>query len=132
MSGPANPPAGSPQDWLRHAASDLHLAGLALPDPEVLRNQVAFHAQQAAEKSLKAVLVARSIHFPRTHDLEALIEMIQLAGIVWPFAVSEIAALTPFAVETRYPGGLGQVTDTEARDAVDGARRVLEWSRGII
>ena len=133
MSGPVNPPvSGSPDDWLRHAASDLHLAGLALPDAEVLRNQVAFHAQQAAEKSLKAILVARQIHFPRTHDLEALIEMIQLTGLAWPFAPAEIEALTPFAVETRYPGGFAQVTDDEAIAAVNAARRVLEWARGVI
>ena len=133
MSAPANPPpSGSPNDWLRHAASDLHLAGIALPDPEVMRNQNAFHGQQAAEKSLKAVLVARKIHFPRTHDLEALIEMIQLSGLTWPFAPAEIEALTPFAVETRYPGGLAQVTATEAEEAVLAARRVVEWARAVV
>ena len=133
MSAPANPPpAGSPHDWLRHAASDLHLAGIALPDPEVMRNQIAFHAQQAAEKSLKALLVARQIHFPRTHDLEALIEMIRMAGLTWPFAAAEIEALTPFAVETRYPGGFAQVTDAEANESVQTARRVLAWARVVI
>ena len=133
MSAPVNPPAfGSPEDWLRHAASDLHLAGIALPDAEVLRNQVAFHAQQAAEKSLKAVLVARKIHFPRTHDLEALIEMIQLAGLTWPFAPAEIESLTPFAVETRYPGGFAQVTNSEAEEAIHAARCVLKWARGVV
>jgi len=131
MSVASNPP-GTPEDWLRHAASDLHLAEIAGPDPAVLRNQVAFHAQQAAEKSLKAVLVARQIHFPRTHDLEALIEIIDLAGIQWPFAPAEIEGLTPFAVETRYPGGFAPVTDAEATEAVNAARRVLEWARSTI
>lgn len=133
MNAPVNPPpSGSPDDWLRHAASDLHLAGIALPDPEVLRNQIAFHAQQAAEKSLKAVLVARRIYFPRTHDLEALIEMIQISGLAWPFAPAEIQALTPFAVETRYPGGFAQVTSVEAEEAVSAARRVVNWARAAV
>ncbi len=45
---------GSPADWLRHAASDLKLARIARP-PEVLLEALCFHAQQAAEKALKAV-----------------------------------------------------------------------------
>jgi len=129
MSGPRETPApGSAGDWLRHAASDLHLAHIALPDPDVLRNQIAFHAQQTAEKALKAVLVARDIRFPRTHDLEVLIEIVQLAGVSWPFESDEIGALSPFAVETRYPSGLAQITDAEARRAVETAEKVLAWA----
>lgn len=133
MSAATNVPApGSPLDWLRHAASDLHLAKLGLADRDVLRNQVAFHAQQAAEKSLKAVLADRKIHFPKTHDLEALIEIIQLAGIAWPLATQHIEALSPFAVETRYPGGLAQISDPEAEEAIESAERVLTWARTLI
>lgn len=36
---------------------------------------VAFHIQQAAEKLLKALLASRSIEYPRTHDLEALLDL---------------------------------------------------------
>ena len=43
---------GSPADWLRHAYSDLALAGVT-PLPQVLLEQLCFHAQQAAEKPLK-------------------------------------------------------------------------------
>ena len=133
MSGPPDaPPPGSARDWLRHAASDLHLARIALPDPDVLRNQIAFHAQQTAEKALKAALVGRNVRFPRTHDLEALIEIVQLAGIPWPFAPAEIGALTPFAVETRYPSGLAQITEAEASEAVETAAKVLRWANQVI
>lgn len=40
---------GSPADWLRYAYSDLALAGIT-PLPQVLLEQLCFHAQQAAEK----------------------------------------------------------------------------------
>jgi HEPN domain-containing protein len=133
MSGPPDAPtSGSARDWLRHAASDLHLARIALPDPDVLRNQIAFHAQQTAEKALKAVLVARDVRFPRTHDLEALIEIVQLAGVPWPFAPAKIGALSPFAVETRYPSGLAQITDAEAIEAVEIAATVLRWASQVV
>lgn len=46
-------PEGSPDDWLEHAASDLKVARLA--HEEILSEHVCFHAQQAAEKAIKAV-----------------------------------------------------------------------------
>lgn len=132
MTTPAdNTKPGSGRDWLRHAASDIHFAKLGLADPDVMRNQVAFHAQQAAEKALKAVLVERSLRFPRTHDLAALVEMIQLAGLSLP-ASMQVEALTPFAVETRYPGAFAQVTTAEADAAIRSAEAVFEWASQIV
>jgi hypothetical protein len=52
MSNPPSPAPGSPQEWLEHARSDLKYARLGESDPDVLPNQAAFHAQQAAEKAL--------------------------------------------------------------------------------
>jgi len=57
------------QDWLRKAEGDFaaaeHLLGLAQQDCFT----AAFHAQQAAEKFLKALLVRHQIPFPKTHDI---------------------------------------------------------------
>ena len=54
---PLEPPTpGSPEDWLRHARSDLALAQ-QWQVPDVLLAALCFHAQQTVEKSLKAVLV---------------------------------------------------------------------------
>ena len=132
MTMPAdNVTPGSGRDWLRHAASDLRFARLGLADTDVMRNQVAFHAQQAAEKSLKAVLVEHSLRFPKTHDLEALVEMVQLAGMSLPAAV-QIESLTPFAVETRYPGVFSQVSTAEAESAICSAEIVFEWARDLV
>ena len=54
----------------------------------MLRNQLAFHAQQAAEKALKAVLIERAVRFPRTHDLEALTELVRLAKLLFSCALA--------------------------------------------
>ena len=48
---------GSADDWLRHAESDLSLAQIKRNGDEILIETLCFHAQQAAEKALKAVLV---------------------------------------------------------------------------
>jgi HEPN domain-containing protein len=58
-----------------------------------LPNQTVFHAQQAAEKAIKAVLLEHKIRFPRTHDLGELIVLIQQHAIMWPFAPDEVEAL---------------------------------------
>lgn len=70
-------------DWLAHARSDLKLARLGMGQ-DVLPEQICFHAQQAVEKSLKAVLLFRRIDFPFTHDLEELIETFEHAGVELP------------------------------------------------
>jgi hypothetical protein len=59
----------SPKEWLAHAESDLNLARLAKDRDNVLPEQVCFHAQQAAEKALKAVLLHHKIEFPFIHDI---------------------------------------------------------------
>src|SRR6266571_2005457 len=53
---PDTPTPGSPEDWLRHARSDLALAQQRSA-PEILLTTLCFHTQQAAEKGIKAVLV---------------------------------------------------------------------------
>src|SRR3990170_4469098 len=57
------------RSWLRGARSDLVMSRKALADRDAVDPWVAsFHAQQAAEKTVKAALVIEQIRFPRTHD----------------------------------------------------------------
>jgi HEPN domain-containing protein len=87
-------PAGAPESWLEHARSDLRLASLAIGQG-VLPEQICFHAQQAVEKALKAVLLARKVEFPLTHDLEELLSIFAGAGLVVPAKLQEAGVLTP-------------------------------------
>jgi len=59
---------GSPADWLRYAHSDLELARVGRA-PHVLLEELCFHAHQAAEKAIKAVLVAK-YRSPQLHELK--------------------------------------------------------------
>ncbi len=63
---------------------------------------VGFHAQQAIEKWLKAVLANRGIDFERTHDLDRLVELVEAADERLPVDRDEVSALTEFAVPFRY------------------------------
>lgn len=109
------PEVGSPRDWLRHARSDLALARVQRPT-EVFIEMLCFHAQQAAEKSSKAVLLANEIRFPYTHNIAKLITLVKDAGIPWIEELDQAADLTGYAAETRYPGSVKPVSEVSSSD----------------
>lgn len=118
---------GAPESWLEHARSDLRLARLAVGQ-DVLPEQICFHAQQTVEKALKAILLVRQVEFPLTHDLEELLSIFAVAGIDVPAEIQEAGTLTPYAVETRYPGFWGEISETDVRHALALAQSALDWA----
>ncbi|RJP20562.1 MAG: HEPN domain-containing protein [Candidatus Abyssobacteria bacterium SURF_5] len=121
---------GLPEEWMDHAESDLKLARLAADDCSIRREQVCFHAQQSAEKAIKAVLLSENIEFPLTHDLEELLEIAESNGIELPEVVREAGSLTPYAVATRYPGNWSEITQEDMQEAIRIAELTLAWARG--
>lgn len=117
---------------MSHAASDLRLAHLAAGDESIRREQVCFHAQQAAEKAIKALLLSRSIEFPLTHDIEELLEIAESSGISLPADVREAGLLNPYAVESRYPGYWFEITEADLAEAMQSAERTLAWAAAEI
>jgi len=131
-----NPPAkrtveARPDRWLEHARSDLALARVGV-GADVLPEQLCFHAQQAVEKAFKAVLLHRKVEFPFTHDLSELLDALADAGIEVPALLTEADALTPYAVETRYPGSWGEISDQDVEEAIRLAEGVLRWAETSI
>jgi HEPN domain-containing protein len=64
---------------------------------------VGFHAQQAVEKALKAVLIDHGVEFRRTHDLQTLADRLTGdLGLQLPVPEAQLRRLIPFAVEARY------------------------------
>lgn len=121
--------AGSPEDWLKHARSDLALAS-GRKSRRVLYEHLCFHAQQAAEKALKCVFVCRGIRVPRTHDLAYLIDLLP-DGSRSPVLI-EVPTLTKYAVQQRYPGEVPPLTMKHRRRAVSLAEGVVEWAATYI
>jgi len=77
----------------------------------VRREQACSHAQQAAEKAIKAALVSAGIGFPLTHDIEELLEIAGARGMRLPREVQVAGLLAPYAVEFRYPGPWMEVAE---------------------
>jgi HEPN domain-containing protein len=91
-------------------------------DPEISDEIIGFHAQQAVEKWLKAVLGSRGIEFEYTHDLHRLIAEVVAAVGEFPFDIPEVVALTEHAVPLRYD----EILDTEPLDRQAVVRLVEE------
>ncbi|MHC4474587.1 MAG: HEPN domain-containing protein [Planctomycetota bacterium] len=115
--------------WLRLADEDLNLAshalGLGVRSPYRL---IAYHAQQCAEKSLKAFLVYHNVDFPYTHNIRILLQLCAKHA-TWAQTVKDAEELSPYAITARYPGEDEEVTEAEAKRAIELARQVRQQVR---
>lgn len=107
--------------WLRYATEDLDAA------KRLLGNEPSRHAcwlaQQAAEKALKGALVLEEVDFPFSHDLDALRNLLPDS---WPVhrLCDDLARLTQWTMEARYPGEWQEATPADAERAVAQAGEV--------
>ncbi|MFQ6036180.1 MAG: HEPN domain-containing protein [Sedimentisphaerales bacterium] len=90
-----------------------------------------FHAQQAAEKALKAVLIAKGVAPPKTHNIRTLLDLLP-QDIIPPPEVEDAASLTDYDVISRYPGDFEPVDEEEYKQAVRLAETIVFWAGGII
>ncbi|MCE2432650.1 MAG: HEPN domain-containing protein [Candidatus Latescibacteria bacterium] len=117
-----------PREWLNRARSNLAMAMNRVPDTYL--EDLCFEAQQAAEKAIKAVMISRNIEFPYVHNLALLLSILEDDGEIVPNPVRRAARLTPYAVDTRYPGLSSPVEEQEYKDAVEIAETVVRWAEG--
>lgn len=125
MKGKKHSP-DNPAEWLARARSSLTLS--AAKTPGVLYEDLCFQAQQAGEKALKAVFVARKIPYPYTHDINALLSVLEQNGVVIPEPLWSAVSLTSYASDTRYPGNEMPVTKDEYHEAISMAENILTWA----
>ena len=106
------------REWLHQADGDYATASReqAVADSPN-HDAVCFHAQQAAEKYLKARLIEARIPVPRTHDLEVLLDLARAVEPAWERLRADLRALTSMGVEVRYPG-----FTADAEDAAESLR----------
>jgi HEPN domain-containing protein len=114
----------------RKAEGDESAVSKLLDDPDVPDDVIGFHAQQAIEKRLKAVLTLREVVYDRTHSIGYLTSLLEHHGIDLPDGREQIEELTPWAVAARYESSFDEVLD---RGAVRGQiLAVRAWSSGIL
>lgn len=114
--------------WLRYATEDLAGARALAESGGAAPRQSCWLAQQAAEKALKGLLVYYRVDFPRTHDLDVLRNLLP-ADCRPKGEPADLAELTEWAVEARYPGDWPEATPADAARAIATAEIVVHAVR---
>jgi HEPN domain-containing protein len=114
--------------WLRQAHSDLAMAAYASEGG--FYAQACYHCSQAAEKALKAVLLALGQEPERTHSIERLLLSLELLGIETdPLRQLPLKPLQRMTTASRYPDG--DEAPVDLFDARDGAL-ALEVAKAVV
>ena len=119
---------------LEKAGEDEYALNRLLDDPNVSEAVLGFHAQQAVEKALKAVLAEKRIEFHRTHDLTLLLDLVNTHGIAYPPEWEKITELTPFAAELRYgnfPSDESAEASLDRKWVGEIVSQVIGWAKAL-
>jgi HEPN domain-containing protein len=115
---------------LARAIEDETLIRKVSSDTDIADAIVGFHAQQAVEKLIKAVLAARGVAFMKSHALSYLIGLVEANEIEAPDELAETDVLSPWAVEFRYEGEESPPLDRSAALTLVG--QVRTWAENEI
>ena len=120
------------ESWLTKARNDLTSAQVLGTNPVPLLDTAIYHCQQAAEKAIKGFLVFADQHFPRTHDIETLINLaIPHEGrfLAWLDAGRQ---LTPYATLYRYPGPFANPDRHQFDQAFISAKQLYQFVLSLL
>jgi HEPN domain-containing protein len=120
-------PADLARLFFRMADEDLAAYRVLAAAPSAADAPTGFHAQQAAEKYLKAALAVRAVEFRRTHNLAVLVDLVRQHGVPEPPEAEALGELTPYAVLLRYDRYATGSLDRERTARLLDALR--EWAR---
>lgn len=113
-------------EWLRYADGDLRVAERELRSRAPVYHTICFLCQGAAEKYLKAYLIAQGWQLAKTHDLVALLALCADHDSELGSLTSEGAVLNEYIIAGRYPGDIAfeQIGKDEAREALHAVQRI--------
>lgn len=118
--------------WLGRADEDLLNMEIVLGAERIPWSTVCFHAQQAAEKYLKAVLIARWHVPPRTHSLTKLAARITQTGAGLPDLAAECSVLDQYPVDARYPEQVPIPDEAQGRAAAAAAGAIVAAAKSLL
>jgi HEPN domain-containing protein len=123
----------STKEWIKKAEGDWRVTRRERQAASPVWEAVGFHAQQCAEKYVKAFLEEHNVRFEKIHDLVVLPSLTARRLPELEAMRGELGYLTPFATVSRYPGA---EVDAEMADRAiniaERARRILRVALGIV
>jgi len=120
------------QEWVQKAEADFETVRWVMQAPTPSTDAICFHAHACIEKYLKARLQEAAIPFPKTHDLEMLLNLALAVEPGWGFMLADLKLLNRFAIEYRYPGVTATLNDAqEAFQKCAPLRQTMRASLGL-
>lgn len=113
--------------WLFKAENDLKSAKKLISGDEWISDTAVFHAQQCAEKALKAFLSYNRKPIQKTHDIAYLVELCVELDHGFQKFTEDAAVLTPLGTMFRYPDIVLLPDVPDVTDAIDRAERILSF-----
>ena len=118
-------------EWIKKADLDFSTSVRLSAEPE-FRDIVVFHAQQAVEKYLKALLTRHQTEFPKTHVIRRLLLLLQPVEPTLADALEDANWLSPFGVDIRYPADFPETLPGDEARAVELAARVKDAVMAVL
>ena len=112
------------REWLRKAQDDLDVIE-EIKNKKHLTNMVAFHAQQAIEKSLKAIIDEFNLGFVKIHQIERLLEIVK-EHLEANIDNEIVQMLDSLYIESRYPVDIGLLPD--GKPSEEDANKFFEFA----
>jgi HEPN domain-containing protein len=120
------------REWVQKAEEDfLAAVNLVVVRPQCPISSVCYHVQQCVEKYFKTILILHDMDFPRTHDIEELVELFP-RGIKVSLTITEQRRFTEYATGLRYPSEVKPATLAEARKSVSLMRKIRREVRRML
>ena len=113
------------EDWLTGAGDDLKVIEKIIDD-ESLTNMIAFHSQQAIEKSLKSILEEYESKVPRIHNLIKLKEMTE-KYVDTDAERQTLEQINEVYSDARYPSEIGLIPT--GKPSLDLAKRFFDYAK---
>jgi HEPN domain-containing protein len=120
------------RQWLAKAEEDYAVAEHLLIQNTPYLGAIGFHAQQAAEKFFKAFLVRHQVEFPKTHDLDKILDLVATVDESLAESLRAAVALNPYGVDIRYPADFPEMTREDAGNAVKLAGEVRKAIKTLL
>jgi len=119
------------KSWLEFAKYDLKSAKWQMKGK--IYTSTCYACQQAAEKSLKSLILSRGKVIPKVHSLDRLISELKKLKINTSEIEKEAQELDKYYIATRYPGQYGGpeglYDEVDAQLSIASAEKILNFVR---
>jgi HEPN domain-containing protein len=120
------------EEWLAIASTDLKTAKKLIGGNDPVFNTAIYHAQQCAEKALKAYLSFKQNPIVKTHDLGELVELCIPFNEGFSDLMDDADILTPYNILYRYPPFITVADEEDVKGAIEKAEKIFNFVKDQI